>query len=123
MSALLTFVAPPPGLAPHTDFALAPVDGAEGLFAMKAVDDADLRLFLVDPQSVVGGYAPVLTDEQTDELALTSPEDAMLLVVARPGDAGVTVNLMAPVVINRATGIASQVILEDQDYPLRAPLG
>jgi flagellar assembly factor FliW len=44
-------------------------------------------------------------------------------VVARPGDAGVTVNLMAPVVINRATGIASQVILEDQDYPLRAPLG
>jgi flagellar assembly factor FliW len=123
VSVLLTFVAPPPGLAPHTDFALAPVDGAEGLFAMESVRDAALRLFLVDPHSVVRGYEPVLTDAQTDELALTSPEDAMVLVVVRPGDAGVTVNLMAPVVINRTTGAASQVILEDQDYPLRAPLG
>ncbi|CAH0214536.1 MULTISPECIES: flagellar assembly protein FliW [unclassified Microbacterium] len=122
MSAVLSFVAPPPGLAPHVDFALTPVDGSDGLFTLRAVDDAELRLYLVDPSTVLTDYAPMLTDEQTDELALSAPEDAMLLVVAHPAADGVSVNLLAPVVVNRGTGVASQVILEGQDYPLRAAL-
>lgn len=123
MTAALTFLAPPPGLAPHVEFALAPVDGADGLFAMRAVEDADLRLYLVDPRSVLTEYAPILTDEQADALALGSADDALILVVAHPSAEGVSVNLLAPVIVNRTTGAASQVILEDQDYPLRAPLG
>lgn len=123
MTAALAFVSPPPGLAPHVDFALAPVDGADGLFAMRAVDDEALRLYLIDPQSVLSEYAPILSDDQVADLALTSPDDALLLVVAHPSPEGVSVNLLAPVVVNRTTGAAAQVILEDQDYPLRAPLG
>ena len=123
MSAALTFLAPPPGLAPHVDFDLAPVDGADGLFAMRAARDADLRLYLVDPRTVLDEYAPILTDEQADGRALGSPDDALILVVAHPSSEGVSVNLLAPVIVNRTTGAASQVILEDQDYPLRAPLG
>ncbi|PRA81932.1 flagellar assembly protein FliW [Microbacterium sp. MYb66] len=123
MTAALSFLAPPPGLAPHVDFALAPVDGADGLFSMRAVQDPELRLYLVDPQTVLSEYAPILTDEQADGLALGSPDDALILVVAHPAADGVSVNLLAPVIVNRTTGAASQVILEDQDYPLRAPLG
>lgn len=123
MTAALTFLAPPPGLAPHVDFALTPVDGADGLFAMRAVQDAELRLYLVDPRTVLSEYAPILTDEQADALALREAEDALILVVAHPSAEGVSVNLLAPVIVNRTTGAASQVILEDQDYPLRAPLG
>lgn len=122
MSTALRFTAPPPGLDPHTDFTLSVVEGADGLFALRARDDEALRLYLVDPASVASDYAPELTDAQAADLALTSPDDAMLLVVARPADDGVTVNLMAPVVINRTSGVASQVILEGQDLPLRAPL-
>jgi flagellar assembly factor FliW len=123
VSVALSFVAPPPGFDPHTAFTLAPVDGADGLFVMNADGREDLRVYLVDPQTVIEGYAPTLSDDQVTELALGTPDDAMLLVVARPGGEGVTVNLMAPVVVNRATGAAAQVILEDQGYPLRAPLG
>lgn len=123
MSTALSFAVPPPGLHPHTDFELAPVEGAASLFTLRARDDAELRLFLVDPAAVVDGYAPTITDEQAAALELQSADDALLLVVARPGEDGVTVNLMAPVVANRATGAAAQVILEGQDHPLRAPLG
>lgn len=123
MTAALTFLAPPPGLAPHIDFALTPVDGADGLFSLRAVDDTELRLYLVDPRTVLSAYAPTLTDEQADGLALESPDDALILVVAHPSAEGVSVNLLAPVIVNQTTGAASQVILEDQDYPLRAPLG
>lgn len=123
MSARLSFVAPPPGFAPHTAFTLAPVDGAEGLFTMRADADAALRVYLVDPGVVAGGYAPTLRDDQVGPIDLADPGDAMLLVVAHPAEGGVSVNLMAPVVVNRRTGAASQVILDDQGYPLRAPLG
>lgn len=122
MTALLSFVAPPPGFAPHTEFVLEPVDGADGLFHLDAVDDAALRLYLVDPQTVVAGYTPVLADEHVADLALTGPDDAMVLVVVSRGTDGVHVNLMAPIVANRGTGAAAQVILDGQDFPLRAAL-
>jgi len=123
MTAALTFTAPPPGLAPHVDFSLAPIDGADGLFALRAVADEALRLYLVDPSTVLSEYAPTLSDAQVDDLALGSPDDALVLVVAHPSAEGVSVNLLAPVVVNRTTGAAAQVILEDQDYPVRALLG
>jgi len=123
VSAAVSFVAPPPGLAPHTDFELAPVDGADGLFALRAATEPALRMYLVDPRGVVEDYAPVLTDEQAGALALTSADDALVLLVANPGVDGVHVNLLAPVVVNTATGSAAQVILEGQDLPVRAPLG
>ena len=123
MTAVLTCTAPPPGLAPHVDFALAPVDGADGLFAMRAVEDDARRLYLVDPNTVLAEYAPTLTDAQVADLALASADDAFVLVVAHPAADGASVNLLAPVVVNRATGAAAQVILEGQDYPVRAPLG
>jgi len=122
---VLDFVAPPPGLAPHTGFELSPLAGAAGLFALRAIQDAELRLFLVDPSLVASqeaAYAPVLSDEQTTALGLTAPEDALVLVVANPGPEGVHVNLLAPVVVNTTTGRAAQVILEGQDLPVRAAL-
>ncbi len=82
--------------------------------SMRAVDDADLRLYLVDPSTVLAEYAPILTDDQAESLALASADDALVLVVAHPSTEGVSVNLMAPVIVNRTTGAASQVILEDQ---------
>ena len=123
MTAALSFVTPPPGFAPHTEFALEAVAGADGLFTMQAAHQHELRVYLVDPQTVLAGYAPTLTDDQVAALALDGPDDAFVLVVAHPTDEGVSVNLLAPVVVNRATGTAAQLILEDQDYPLRTMLG
>ncbi|MET0843289.1 MAG: flagellar assembly protein FliW, partial [Mycetocola sp.] len=49
--------------------------------------------------------------------------DASVLVVINPGeDEATTVNLLAPIVLNRATGGCAQLILEGQDWPLRAQL-
>lgn len=123
MTAALTFVSPPPGLAPHTRFTIEPIDGADGLFSLDAVDDPTLRLHLVDPGTLMPDYAPVLSEGQVDELGLIGPEDAMMLVVASHSPEGVHVNLLAPIVANRITGVAAQVILDAQDYALRAPLG
>lgn len=125
------FVAPPFGLEPKVDFVLDEIEGAVGLFALRAVDTvaddaadaADVRLFVLDASVHLTDYSPVITDEQTALLELTDADDAMLLVVATPASSGMTVNLLAPVVVNRVTGAGAQLILEGQDWPLRAELG
>ena len=122
MNPVLTFVAPPPGLAPLVDFSLDKIDGADGLYAMHASRDAELRLFLLDAQVHLPDYAPMLTDEQCAAVDVTTPEDAIVLVVANPAEEGTTVNLLAPIVVNASTGASAQFILEGQDYSLRQEL-
>lgn len=121
MSIDLTFAVPPFGLSPAPVFTLTPVDGAEGLFTLVG---GSSRLFVLDAAVHLPSYAPELTDEQAAGLGLTAPEDAMLLVVANPGgaDGGTTVNLLAPIVVNARTSVGAQLILEEQDLPLRAEL-
>ncbi|SDR00726.1 flagellar assembly factor FliW [Curtobacterium sp. UNCCL20] len=119
MSIDLTFAVPPFGLSPADSFRLTPVAGAEGLFTLVGADE---RLFVLDAAVHLPSYAPELTDEQAAGLSLTSPDEAMLLVVANPGASGTTVNLLAPIVVNARTSVGAQLILEDQDLPLRAEL-
>lgn len=123
MSDVLSFVAPPPGLAPLTEFSLDEVAGAGGLYSLRALGDETVRLFVLDAAVFVPDYAPELSDEQCEALGVGAPEDAIVLVVANPGDAGTSMNLMAPIVVNAKTRVSAQVILEDQDWPLRAELG
>ncbi|RNE66692.1 flagellar assembly protein FliW [Cryobacterium tepidiphilum] len=121
-SAALAFVTPPPGLEPLVDFALQPIAGAAGLFGLQSQASPRTRLFVLDAGVYLPDYQPVISDEQVQALGLTSPDDALVLVVANPGEGGTSVNLMAPIVVNTRLGICAQVILDDQDFPLRASL-
>ncbi|ROQ37329.1 flagellar assembly factor FliW [Frondihabitans sp. PhB188] len=122
MSASLSFVTPPPGLDPLVDFTLDEISGAAGLYSLHASDEPAKRLFVVDASVHLGHYSPEISTEQADLLGLTTPADALLLVVANPAPEGTTVNLMAPIVVNVTTGAAAQLILDEQEWPLRAPL-
>jgi flagellar assembly factor FliW len=122
LSATLTFIAPPPGLAPLVDFTLDDIEGAEGLYALRAKADTNRRLFVLDAAVHLPDYTPVLSDEQCEALDVSTPENVLLLVIVNPSEGGTTVNLMAPIVVNATTGACAQLILEDQDWPLRAEL-
>ena len=115
------FAASLPGLGPFTAFRLVRIEGAEGLYALRSTGD-EVRLFLVDPSTVVADYHPRITAGMRAEIG--ADEDAVrMLVVANPSEEGVFVNLRAPILINQRTGAATQLIFEDTSYPLRARLG
>jgi flagellar assembly factor FliW len=118
----LTFVAPPPGLAPHVAFQLDDVEGAPGLHSLRAADDAGVRLFVVDAAMYVPDYAPQFSPEHLSDVGAASPQEAEVLVVTTLDDDGPALNLFAPVLVNVTTGAASQVILDGTDWPLRARL-
>ena len=123
VTAALSFVSPPPGLDPLTEFSLTEIPGAAGLFTLQSADDQRTRLFVLDASVYLPDYSPVISDEHAASLDLTGPDAALLLVVTNPGEDGTTVNLMAPIVVNAATGRSAQIILDGQDWPLRAELG
>jgi flagellar assembly factor FliW len=122
LSATLTFVTPPHGLAPHTAFELRDIEGADGLYALESADDAGIRLFVLDAAVYLPDYSPIISDEDCQSLDVHEAEQALVLVVANPGAGGTTMNLLAPIVVNAATGASAQVILDGQDFPLRAQL-
>ena len=122
MSATLTFATPPHGLAPHTGFELREIEGAHGLFALEAVADSGIRLFVLDASVYLPDYSPVISDEDCVKLDVHTSDDALVLVVANPAAGGTTMNLLAPIVVNATSGASAQIILEGQDFPLRAQL-
>lgn len=119
--ALLTFTSPPPGFAPLTDFELAAVEGASGLYTLRDTAGADLRLFLLDPTFYVPEYLPAVADEDLAALGASSVAEVDVYVVANILDGAPVVNLLAPIVVNPVARVATQLILED-DWPLQAEL-
>ena len=118
----LEFTEAPPGMLGLRSFSLTALDDVGYLFAMRSTDEPAIRLFVVAPEPYFPQYAPRL--DATTRLALgLADEPAVLLVVVRPGADGEppTANLLAPVVVNPRTGAALQVVLDGDDWPLRAP--
>ncbi len=119
MSAV-TFVESPPGLAPLLEFTLDEVEGAHGLHTLRSSDAPDIRLFMLDVPVYLPWYEPAFDEE--NYLSVGANADGTdVLVVATISDGSPVVNLMAPVLVNRTTGAARQVILGDE-WPLAASL-
>jgi len=123
--ALVHPITPLPGLPDHLEYALDGLDDEGTLFALRSASDPNVRLFVVRPEVFFADYTPDVGTSTRDALGLREDDEALLLVVVHPGDETrpTTANLLAPVVINLATGAATQVVLSDSDWPLRAPLG
>ncbi|SEB14536.1 flagellar assembly protein FliW [Leifsonia sp. 21MFCrub1.1] len=116
------FLTPPPGLEPLDAFDLDPVAGADGLYTLASVERPEIRLFTIDAERHLPGYSPELPDDRAAELGIAEAADALLLVVVTPSREGSTVNLLAPVIVNRASGAALQLVLDDDAFPVRAEL-
>jgi len=116
--------APMPGLAGYEDFTLTPLDDAGVLYALRSepAGGRPVRLFVVDPDRFFPDYHPAI---DRDVLAAIGAEAdrAVRLVVVRPAgtDEPPTANLLAPLVLDPASGEAVQTVLTE-DWPLRAPL-
>jgi flagellar assembly factor FliW len=84
-----------------------------------------LCFLVVPPSYVVESYSVELTDDDVEFLGLSSPDDAMLLNIATFHPNGsITVNLKGPIIYNRTTLIARQVVPKNAaTLSIKHPLG
>ncbi|MCC5949520.1 MAG: flagellar assembly protein FliW [Nitriliruptoraceae bacterium] len=96
----------------------------EGTFQLlAAVEDPERSLVVTSPWLFFPDYTPDLPREDVRVLALKQPEDALVFcsVIADDHDE-MYVNLRAPFVANARSLSARQVVLDDAQLPLRAPV-
>jgi flagellar assembly factor FliW len=93
---------------------------------LQSLDDAELALPITTPDIVMLEYNARIPDDEIELLGeVHSNEDlALLSVVSIPPSApwDMTVNLRAPILVNVKTRRAAQIIVLNEDYPLRHPV-
>ena len=91
---------------------------------LQSVDDLKIAIPTADPYSLFPDYAPKLPPYIVAALDIAAASDFTLLgvVVVTEGAKEMTMNLLAPIVINLRTHKARQVMLENSGYAVREPL-
>lgn len=115
---------PLPGFPDDDRFALVRLDEEGVLFGFRSLAGSGPDFVVVPPGRFHPEYAPEIADQVVDDLEIATADDVLLFAVVRPGPtlAETTINLRAPIVLNTITQRACQVILEDADLPVAAPL-
>ena len=121
----ITFPAGLPGFPNAHRFELAPWGPAGSPFMLlTSGDDPDIGFVVVPPWVFYPDYEFELDPGMAERLGLAASEDAVVFAVVtlrdRPEDS--TVNLLGPIVVNRFTHEAAQVVLPSAGYSVRAPL-
>lgn len=122
---IITFPAGVPGLpAELTRFELAALAGDSPFFFLQSRQDENVGFILINPFALFSAYEFDLPDEEAEALGISDPGNVAVfcIVNASRGIKNATVNLLAPVVVNTATGVARQVVLTDSRYGIRHPL-
>lgn len=98
-------------------------DNAEGtrISWLQSLEEPALALPVIDPLAITADYTPMIEDELLAPLGNTADEDLLfLLAMTVPSDmTKVTANMKAPIIINAATKKGVQLIVENEDYPVR----
>jgi flagellar assembly factor FliW len=121
---IIEFVSPMPGFPDHRAFLLVRLDDDGLLYALTSVMNPELRFLVMPPLPFFPDYAPEISDETLELLGITDAEQVLTLLVVTPGEtaADATANLLAPILIQRESRHAAQVVLAGSGLPVRAEL-
>lgn len=107
-----------PGFPEERSFALI-FHGEESSFSfLQSAREANLAFLLVDPFAFMPDYEFELKDEIAEEMNLSRDNLPLVLLIAtvKGKVAEMTVNLLAPLVLNRTNCSGRQVILDKAGY-------
>jgi flagellar assembly factor FliW len=111
---------PMPGFPRHRQFVLVRLNDEGLLYAFTSIEDPELRFLVAPPEPFFPDYAPEIEDEVFAALNTKDPDRLLLLVVITAGVNETTANLLAPIVVDRDSRRAMQVILNGSTMPVRA---
>ncbi|MBV6716784.1 flagellar assembly protein FliW [Paenibacillus chitinolyticus] len=121
---LNTFEAGIFGFENYKRYALLQLDVEESVFhILQSLEDADLALVVAEPFLFKPDYEFDLPKMVIEQLGIQSEEDTQVygIVTVRAQD-NVTINLKAPVILNKRLNKAAQIVLDSYEYSLRHPL-
>ncbi|KGR76501.1 flagellar assembly protein FliW [Ureibacillus sinduriensis] len=123
---MLTFEYGLPGFPELKKFVLLSLDADLPLAVLQSIDEAQVGFVVAYPFLFKKDYVFDISDEDKEDLKIESEEDviAYSIVTLKETFPESTLNLLAPVLINKNKKLGKQVVLQDNAaYPLRFPIG
>lgn len=97
--------------------------GTEGVISwFQSLDFPELALPIISPYAVADSYSPIVEDELLKPLGEFKDEDLLIfLILTIPSENPklTTANFRAPLIINPVNKKGIQVIVNNEDYPVR----
>lgn len=123
-SQMISFPDGIPGFPEEKLFAYFLNDSESPFSFLQSVQEEQLLFLLVDPFAFFPDYEFVLDDEIAEEMNLSAenPPQVFLIATVKGSFAGMTVNMVAPVVINPAGRLGCQTVLHGSGYSLSEKL-
>jgi flagellar assembly factor FliW len=123
-SEVLTFPWGLPGFGTLRRFLALSLAGQEKFVWLQSLDEPSVAIPTADPWQIFDDYAPQLPPYAMSSLELRNPDDfaTLCVVVVTPGAAEMTMNLLAPIVVNLRSRVGRQITLETGGYSVRAPI-
>ncbi|MFX4261965.1 flagellar assembly protein FliW [Pelotomaculum propionicicum] len=123
---IFTFPAGLPGLPLELNrYALIALSEESPFFFLHSLQEQDVGFVLINPFAFFPDYEFDLTAEESEALDIKKADQQIAvfcIVNASQGLKKATINLLAPLMLNTATGAARQVVLNDKRYSIRHPL-
>ena len=108
-----------PAFEDEHEFVVRPYEEGTPYMFLQSMATPELAFLMTDPFVFFPDYSFELDDENMDKLEIKTMDDVLvctLISIPRSGVADMTTNLLAPVVINRHTMQAKQIVLEKTQY-------
>lgn len=113
-----------PGLEEYQEFTLNVLGKDLPFCFLQADRQQEIGLLLINPYAFYDNYDFDLSEETAGQLKIDDENQAVVLCTVNTsmGFESATVNLLAPIIINKERLLAKQVVLNDQNYSLHTPL-
>lgn len=91
---------------------------------LQSLDEPTFAMPVMDPLYVKPDFNPVVEEDTIKDLLPMDDDEMLVLVtVTVPQDlTKMTVNLKGPIIINSGSCVAAQVIIDDENYPVKYPI-
>jgi flagellar assembly factor FliW len=117
---VLDMALPMPGFPAHRQFVLVRLNDDGLLYAFTSIEDPELRFLVAPPEPFFPDYAPEIEKEVFAALNTKDPDRLLVMVVITAGVGETTANLMAPIIVDRDSRRAMQIVLSGSGMPVRA---
>lgn len=96
----------------------------KGVMWLQSIEEGDLALPMMDPSIVKPAYAPSIPEEILKGLGDFDKDEYLVLVALTVPKKveDMSVNLKAPIIIDVDSLTACQVIIDDEDCPVKFPI-
>jgi flagellar assembly factor FliW len=108
-----------PGFEQFKSYIILDIENNTNMRCLQSIDNSSICLVIINPWDVCSNYEFELTDTEINQLSIKNESDINVYnVITIRGDK-VTVNLVAPIVINIINNIGKQIILSNTEYSIR----